>query len=496
MINKEALEIVINGKPEERLYLCEQDFSLFFTYYYLDYVKYPFAPFHYEMFGDIQDLIVKDTLREAAWIAFRESAKTSISKGVLAWLIAYKQRLYINVDAFDKENAERILFDTVLELQTNEKIKADFGELYNSRRDPNEVSQKRVSNFVTNNGVRVEAHSTQESVRGRLHRNQRPDFLLLDDFETSKTKDSKAYTLQVISHIDEFKAGLDSTAKVLYLGNYITEHGSVQTLMDRSKIDPGLRVRVIPVEQDGMPTWPEKYAMTDEAAKATGKVSLEDKRRQLGSLVYSTEMLNKPIDDSITEFKPHYATHVTEEEVKRMNTTCFVSIDGAVSEKESADYTGVTINRVSEFNKWYVYSYRLKVNPRDFIDHLFYIHKTYNPEMIGIEETTFTLAIKPFLDEEMRKRNTFFNIKMLKHQQIQKETRIRGLIPRWENGGIILVGPNTELKDEMRTFPRGLHDDVLDSLAYQPQMAHRPYDAHRADWQEGLNNKKQVNLAR
>ena len=31
----------------------------------------------------------------------------------------------------------------------------------------------------------VEAHSTQESVCGRKHGEQRPDFLLLDDFETN-----------------------------------------------------------------------------------------------------------------------------------------------------------------------------------------------------------------------------------------------------------------------------------------------------------------------
>ena len=38
-----------------------------------------------------------------AWIAFRESAKTSYAKLFVIWLIAYKKRFYINVDSFDKE---------------------------------------------------------------------------------------------------------------------------------------------------------------------------------------------------------------------------------------------------------------------------------------------------------------------------------------------------------------------------------------------------------
>lgn len=443
------------------------------------------------MFEDLGGLM-DGRLREVAWIAFRESAKTSIAKGFLCWLMVYKKRAYINVDSFDKENAERILFDIVLDLQTNPKILADFGELFNAKKNPDEITQKRVNNFITNNGVRVEAHSTQESVRGRIHGHQRPDCLLLDDFETNKTKDSKAHTAQVISHINEFKAGLDSSAIVLYLGNYITEYGSVQTLIDRAKIDDRLMVRNIPVEIAGSPTWPSKYAMTDLEASKSGKVSLEDKKKQLGSLTYSTEMLNQPIDESIAEFKMEYASHVTEEEVRKKSTLCYITIDTAVSEKESADFTGITINRVSIENIWYVHTYRMKINSRELIDHLFYLQATYRPKFLGVEESTYTLVIAPFLQEEMRKRDTFFTVEPLKHQQTLKETRIRGLVPRWENRQIFLVGDNPELKEEMRTFPRGQHDDILDSLAYQIPVAHKPYPVKKENY---FNQKKETNIA-
>lgn len=130
MINKKALDKVINGTQAERVYLCGKDFSLFMCYYFTEYIKYPFAPFHYEMFDDIKGLM-GGKYRELAWIMFRESAKTSISKIFLVWLIAYKKRLYINVDSFSVTNAERILFDVVSSLQTNKKITSDFGELFN-----------------------------------------------------------------------------------------------------------------------------------------------------------------------------------------------------------------------------------------------------------------------------------------------------------------------------------------------------------------------------
>jgi|GEM_PF-1004681 len=415
---------------------------------------------------------------------------TTFSKLFIMWMISYNKKRYICVDSFDRENAERILFDIAYELTNNARLSADYPTLFSKRRAIHEIKQNRINNFVTENGIRVEAHSTQESVRGRIHLNQRPAFLLLDDIETNKTKDSQAYTKQVKDHISEAMAGLSPDGCILYLGNFITEYGNIQYIFDRAKTDKGIRVRNIPVMVDGLPTWDSKYALTDDEAKKTGKVSIEDKQRQLGSFVFSYEMMNKPVDDTLSEFKKDHVQIVTEEEVRKKDTNCYITIDSAVSEKESADFTGITINRVDMQNKWYIYSYRLKVNTKELIEHLFYLHKTYSPKMIGLEETTFTMAIQPFLQDEMRKRHYPFSVTALKHKGIQKETRIRGLIPRWENNGIFLIGSHLELLDEMRTFPRGQNDDVLDSLSHQLHNAHRPFYA--PDFE---SNKPEINNA-
>ena len=488
-INRKALDMVISGTRDERVYLCERDFSLFMCYYFLQYLKYPFAPFHFDFFDDIRALD-SGKYREVAWIAFRESAKTSFAKIWLAWIICYKKKAYINVDSFDKENAERILFDLVLEMQTNPFLKQDFGNLYNTKRDPNEVSQKRINNFVTNNGVRVEAHSTQESVRGRLHGSQRPDCLLLDDFETNKTKDSIAYTEQVLEHIDEFKSGLDSNAIVLYLGNYITEYGSVQSLMDRAKTDDRLKVRMVPVIEGVTSTWPSKYAMTDEEAllRNEGKVdgdskvvSLEDKRRQLGSQVFMVEMMNEPIDDSVAEFKKEWYKPIEEDKVEAMDTLAWGTIDPAFSKKTSADYTGFVINRVSGENKWYIRAWGEKINPRELISKMFELYDKYKLEAWGVEEGSYLLSIKPFLDEEMARRNRFLKIVPIKTGESKKEDRIRGLIPRYEAGSIYHInGACQMLEDQLRVFPRGKNDDVPDSLAMQLTLARKPNDGYGA----------------
>lgn len=304
-LSKAKIDLLLNGTPDQRKYACSKSLLLFAVYYFSEYFTYRIPEFHYDFYDDAEAL-ANGTMKEAAWIAFRESAKTSIAKIFLVWLIAYKYKKYINVDSYDKENSERVLFDVVIALQTNPKLKADFGELYNVARTSEETSIKRISNFVTNNKVRVEAHSTQESIRGRVHGAQRPDFFLFDDVETSKTADSVPITQKIMAHIDEVRAGLGTTASSLYLGNFIIENGTVAYIM-RIVEGGGGKVRFVPVvDKKGIIAWPGKYVATDEDAFAINKdlprekwkVSLESKKRELnagGKRVFEVEMLNDPI---------------------------------------------------------------------------------------------------------------------------------------------------------------------------------------------------------
>jgi phage terminase large subunit-like protein len=473
-MSDEAMEKVISGTKDERKYLCSLSFGLFALYYFQHYFKYSLADYQKDFIKDFED-ITECRIRELILITFREGAKTSTAKLYLIWLICYKKRMYINIDSFDKENAERILFDIAFELSNNSRLRADFGVLFSKSRGIEDVKQNRINNFITENGIRVEAHSTGESVRGRLHLNQRPDFLLLDDFENNRTKESQAHTKQIRDHITEAMGGLAENGVIVYLANYLSEHGNVQFLIDRSKKDLQIRLRNIPIVIGDKPAWPSKYCMTDEENKLTGKKSIESMMKQFGSYVFSYEFMNQPVDDAMSEFKKDFIQHVEMEMVRNKDTSCYVTIDPAISEKASADYTGITINFVDKENKWYLKTYRMKFNSKDLIDHLFYIQATYKPVFIGLEEVAFTMAIQPFMEDEMRKRQNFFSITPLKHKLQAKTERIRGLIPRWESRSIFLIGDNSELIDEMRTFPHGQHDDVLDSLSYQIHNAKVPH---------------------
>ena len=290
---------------EERVAIFREPYSflLFFAFYFPHFCKSPFADFHLDMAMDLGDLET-GRIRELGWFTFRESAKSAFAMAWLVKCIVNGTFKYPNVDCYERDNSERFLFDVVVNLQSNERILTDYGQLFNQTGKSDVKTQKRISDFLTENGVRVEAHTTQEPVRGRRHREFRPDLLIFDDFENLKTIRSEAATKEVREHLAEFKGGIDQRdGRVLFLGNKLSEDGNVALLMRRAKEDPMFRVREIwMLDEEGNPSWPERHVLTDaELVASPLKVSIETIRRSMrdpdvGDANFEREMLGVIID--------------------------------------------------------------------------------------------------------------------------------------------------------------------------------------------------------
>jgi phage terminase large subunit-like protein len=267
---------------------------------------------------------------------------------------------------------------------------------------------------------------------------------------------------------------------ILYLCNYVTEYGNVAKLFERSKLDDRLLVRRVDLtDEHGNPNWPGKYVRTDADLKnADGnliKVSIEDIKKKLGPQVYNAEMMNSPIDEDSQEFYGHWFQTATRPDVLRMNTRRFALIDSAMSKRSTSDNTGVARVYVDANNKWYVSARKYKFNAKELIDLIFTLHEE-GFEKIGIEETAYTEGVKPYFEEECRKRNKYPRVVSLKHGGVAKETRIRGLIPRYANGDIFhIYGECDDLELELVRFPKSKNDDVMDALAYGSQICEKPY---------------------
>lgn len=474
MFKQELVDLVLSGDVKQRKYICEADFRYFLLYYYSDYIKSPFASFHFDIFDSLMDLD-NGNIRELGLIMFRESAKTSIIKPYLTWLILYHKRNYILVDSYEKQNSEKILTDVMNQLITNKRILSDFGRFIpiSKDKDDEERKPKRISNFVTSNGVMVEAVSTQESVRGRLHKSFRPDCIIADDFENNKTKDSERMTEKVIEHFNEALTGMDSKGCVIYLGNYITEKGSVQWLFNRASTDEKIKVYNIPlIDKDGNPTWKEKYALTDIDAIAENKVSIAELKRKVSPSVFQVEYMNNPFAQDGAIFKKDWFKYCRLSDVdSRTDMSVYITID--TSTAEGSDFTGVIINYIDPTDKWHIRGERLKIDSGKLVDNLFSWYNMYKPISIGIEKTTYTMGFQSSLELEQRKRGIFLPIVELKHGGKKKEERIKdNLEYRYSNNAIVHIeGYTKEIEDELLKFPLGIHDDLIDALAYQVQVA-------------------------
>ena len=220
----------------------------------------------------------------------------------------------------------------------------------------------------------------------------------------------------------------------------------------------------------------EKHRVVGEALW-DWRYSVEELERNkilLGSKNFAALYQQHPIAAENQEFKPHWFKESTE---IKGQTRRFLTVDTAISKKASADYTGICDNTVDTSNYWHLKAWRTRVDPLELIDLLFTLHLKNRYEKIGIEKTIYLDAIKPFLDEEQRKRNSFLPIVELKHNQVNKEIRIRGLIPRYESGSVFhLKGECADLEEELMSFPQAVKDDVSDATAYQVQIARKPYE--------------------
>ena len=220
----------------------------------------------------------------------------------------------------------------------------------------------------------------------------------------------------------------------------------------------------------------EPYRKQDEALWATryDLAELNDIKQSLGPYEWTALYQQNPISSENQEFKRSwfkYKTHTEIQDLQKNRKHRLLTIDTAVSEKNTADFTGFVDNVIDEDNHWYFKAWKKRIAPHIFIEELFQLHMLNNYTRIGIEETVYTMVLKPFLDQEMQKREIYLPIVPLKHRSTQKEVRIRSLVPRYAAGGITHIeGECDELEFELLSFPNGKHDDVADAAAYQTQM--------------------------
>ena len=175
----------ISQKLVDTRRLLGKDFHKFRKCYFKTYHEYPDAEFHKELSG----LLMKMTKKRGSKTAIaapRDSAKSTIvSLEYVIYCICYRLESYIVIISNSKDQAIGFLRDVKHELETNERLLQDFHEVCDRQIKP-KPSPWKEGEILTPNNVKVTALGTDQEMRGRRNKKDRPSLIILDDIETSE----------------------------------------------------------------------------------------------------------------------------------------------------------------------------------------------------------------------------------------------------------------------------------------------------------------------
>lgn len=248
-----------------------------------------------------------------------------------------------------------------------------------------------------------------------------------------------------------------------YIGTRYHYNDSYAEIMRRGAAKP----RIHPATVDGT---------VDGKSVLLSQEILEQKRRDMGSYVYNSQMLQKPAADESQGFKRDWLEFHECSTWGNMNL--YILVDPANEKKKSSDYTAMAVVGLSADNNYYVLEWvRDKLSLTERTDVLFMLHRKYKPLNVGYERYGMQADIAHIKDLQ-RRVNYNFKITEL-GGNLSKVDRIRKLIPLFEAHRIYMPisqnrtdieGKTNDLvqafiNEEYLNFPVSLHDDMLDCLA-------------------------------
>lgn len=319
--------------------------------------------------------------------------------------------------------------------------------------------------------VRFEAYGKGSSVRGLNVHDHRPDVVLIDD--PQDTEDAKSDTVQD-NDWDWFLSDvifLGKKTRIFMIGNNLGEKCLIERVIDNKKDLKFTGVRIPVLDSEGNSVWPERWS-TDEI------VSEREAFRRVGNLdTWEREKMCIAISPEKQLFKKQYFKYYKPETLETKDMNVFTTVDLAISQKESADYTVVCTIGVNSDNHWFILDINYgRWDPTQTIDAIFDAVGRYKPVYVGVEKVAYQAALSHFIEKEMPKRNVWFTVKDLEAKE-KKEERIKAIQPRFKSGTVWFpIGASFlgELEGELLSFPKALHDDLTDALAYQDQIYFAP----------------------
>lgn len=181
---------------------------------------------------------------------------------------------------------------------------------------------------------------------------------------------------------------------------------------------------------------------------------------------FSAQYLNDPISSENQLFKPEMFKY-WQKRPEGLYTA--MAVDLAISLKTDADRTAMVVLGMDKDYQIYVLDYIVgRWSPHEIVNNVFNMQSKWKPFNVGMEVNGFQRTLKLAVEEEMRNRKQYFGVEEIRTgPERSKESRIKSLEPFYRRGEVYHAHwmKNKDLEVELQTFPKGKHDDIIDSMA-------------------------------
>lgn len=499
----------IKGENGLRKQLSSIDLEYFGRAYFPHYFTRPSPEFHHELdrlwihnvlkgndpyFRDQRIQVNKQAGKNCAVAAPRGHAKSTnltFKDTMHAILYGYKHYLIIISDSSDQ--AEGFLASIKEELEENEWILEDFGNIAGS------IWRNDV--IVTKTGVKLEAIGSGKKIRGRKHKNWRPDLLVLDDIENDENVRTKEQRKKLYDWFYKAvsKAG-DTYTDILYIGTIlhydsllssVLKNPSYRSVKYKAVISPSESPALWDIwkeiytdlanenrEQDAEDFFREHKAEMLKGTRVLWEERLDYyalmvKKISEGESSFNSELQNEPINPEDCLFNPemfdYYNPEMVDFGLKEFDFFGFV--DPSLGKTKKSDYSSIiTIARHRKTGFMYVVEADTKKRSpsqiiADCINKEIWLRKTYGRgyKKFGCETNQFQLFLKQQMANEAAAHGIYLPLAEV-NQTANKEARISTLEPYINNKYLKFNKQHKLLLEQLEQFPLGANDDAPDAL--------------------------------
>lgn len=449
--------------------------------------RYPLAP------KDARAISRMPGCRRAVAAPRGHAKSTTLTfKGIMhAVLYGYKHYPIILSDSSDQ--AEGFLENIRVEFEENGLIREDFGDLQGK------VWRNNV--ILTASGIKVEAIGSGKKIRGRKHRNWRPDLLVLDDIENDENVRTPEQRLKLSNWFNKAvsKAGDDYT-DIVYIGTLL----HYDSLLAHTLSNPGYKsikykaVLAFSDAEDLWKQWEDIYTdLSNDSHEEDARAFFEVHREEMlagtkvlweeklsyydlmkmrvdeGEASFNSEEQNEPINPDDCLFQEEWLDYYNEAEVdfKDRNFIFFGFVDPSLGKTKHSDFSAI-LTLAKHKATGYMYVYDADIERRhpdriiaDILEKERRLRRDFGRgyKKFGCETVQFQWFLKEELVKASAKAGLYLPVEEVP-QTADKVLRIQTMQPDIKNKYIKFSRRHKRLLEQLLQFPMGAHDDGPDAL--------------------------------